>query len=105
MSTKSKEPKETDILLSRVDVALARSQRIIANWLPQKNSDSEKSTGEEKGFREDDAELGRDDSESYERIITAGLQPNTHYTTDSVLAGFPTPQVIRFGKMRLAWII
>lgn len=64
METASKEPREADIVLSRVDVALARSQRIISSWLPQKSSDAAKSAGEDDQCLEDEKELGRDDSES-----------------------------------------
>lgn len=60
----SKEPREADIVLSRVDVALARSQRIIANWLPQKSSDGDKSAGPDDQVHEVETQLGRDDSES-----------------------------------------
>jgi hypothetical protein len=64
MATASKEPREADIVLSRVDVALARSQRIIASWLPQKSSDVDKSASKDDQFLEDEKELGHDDSES-----------------------------------------
>ena len=39
MSAASKQPKEADIVLSRVDVALARSRRIIASWLSSEPED------------------------------------------------------------------
>lgn len=34
MAPKSKEPSEAEIVLNRVNVALARNQRLIASWLP-----------------------------------------------------------------------
>lgn len=34
MAPKSKGPTEADIIFNRVNVALARNQRLIASWLP-----------------------------------------------------------------------
>jgi len=62
MATASKEPKEADIVLSRVDVALARSRRIIASWLPQRDE----SEGLDEEQQLEDSQIEQGDSELYE---------------------------------------
>jgi hypothetical protein len=41
MSTSQKSPtsNEADIIFNRANVALARSQRLVASWLPAKSAD------------------------------------------------------------------
>jgi hypothetical protein len=37
--TKSTEPSEAEIVFARASVALAKTQRLVASWLPQKSED------------------------------------------------------------------
>ena len=46
---------ESDIILNRASVALARSQRLVASWLPEKTSDElANAKSEEELQREED---------------------------------------------------
>jgi hypothetical protein len=47
---------ESDVILNRANVALARSQRLVASWLPEKTtSELENTKSEEEIQREEDA--------------------------------------------------
>jgi hypothetical protein len=59
----SKEPDEAEILLNRVNVALARSQRLIASWLPQSAADEDSPPNTQERLVEADDELFQPDSE------------------------------------------
>jgi hypothetical protein len=63
MAPVSKEPNEAEILLNRVNVALARSQRLIASWLPQNAADDENSPYTPERLVEADDELFQPDTE------------------------------------------
>ncbi|KAB8231046.1 hypothetical protein ETB97_011137 [Aspergillus alliaceus] len=45
---------ETDIILNKANVALARSQRLVASWLPPKTLDEQTNKSEEELQREED---------------------------------------------------
>jgi hypothetical protein len=63
MAPTSKEPNEAEILLNRVNVALARSQRLIASWLPQTVVDEDSPPNTHEKLAEADDELFQPDSE------------------------------------------
>lgn len=45
---------ESDVILNRANVALSRSQRLVASWLPEKPSDEPTKTDEELQKEEDE---------------------------------------------------
>ncbi|CAI7636797.1 unnamed protein product [Penicillium bialowiezense] len=45
---------ESDVILNRANVALSRSQRLVASWLPEKSSDEPTKTDEELQKEEDE---------------------------------------------------
>ena len=54
MST-AKPPNEADIIFNRANIALARSQRLVASWLPEKTtSELPNAKSEEELQREED---------------------------------------------------
>jgi hypothetical protein len=58
MST-AKPPSEADIIFNRANIALARSQRLVASWLPPRTtttSEQSKASGED-NQRDDDDEV------------------------------------------------
>lgn len=63
MAPLSKEPNEAEIVLNRVNVALARSQRLIASWLPQNVADEDGPPNTQEKLLEADNELFQPDSE------------------------------------------
>ena len=55
MALSSKNKNESDIILNRANVALARSQRLVASWLPEKTPDElANAKSEEELQREED---------------------------------------------------
>ncbi len=63
MAPVSKEPDEAEILLNRVNLALARSQRLIASWLPPNDADGDGSPNTQERLAEADDEPFQPDSE------------------------------------------
>lgn len=59
--TKQQPPNEADIIFNRANIALARSQRLVASWLPPK-------TEEESSNKEGNVEAGE---EKDDEIFTA----------------------------------
>jgi hypothetical protein len=53
MST-TKPPNEADIIFNRANIALARSQRLVASWLPPRTTPSENSTESGADNKQDD---------------------------------------------------
>jgi hypothetical protein len=45
---------ESDVILNRANVALSRSQRLVASWLPEKSSDEANVKTDEELQREED---------------------------------------------------
>jgi hypothetical protein len=45
---------ETDVILNKANVALARSQRLVASWLPPKTAEEQDTKSEEEIQREED---------------------------------------------------
>lgn len=53
----TKEPTEADIIFNRASVALARSQRLIASWLPPKTAEEIANTKSEEDLEREEKEL------------------------------------------------
>lgn len=50
----TKPPNEADIIFNRANIALARSQRLVASWLPPRTTTSEESNTSGTENRQDD---------------------------------------------------
>jgi hypothetical protein len=61
MPPKSKEPSEAEIVFNRANVALAKSQRLIASWLPPR-------TPEELASAKTEEELEREDQDLFASV-------------------------------------
>jgi len=57
MPPKSKEPSEADIVFNRANVALAKSQRLIASWLPQRTPEELANAKTEEELEKEDQDL------------------------------------------------
>lgn len=66
---------ETDIVLNRANVALAKSQRLIASWLPPRSEEELKKAKSEEELDREEQEIFKPAPESYVRdnISTAVL--------------------------------
>jgi hypothetical protein len=58
MPPKSSEPSEADVIFTRASVALAKSQRLIASWLPAKTEEEIARDNSSAGDDEDPFETG-----------------------------------------------
>ncbi|KAF2431237.1 hypothetical protein EJ08DRAFT_696624 [Tothia fuscella] len=57
MPPKSKEPSEAEIVFNRANVALAKSQRLIASWLPPKTPEELANAKTQEELEKEDADL------------------------------------------------
>jgi hypothetical protein len=57
MPPKTKEPTEADIVFNRANVALAKSQRLIASWLPPRTSEELANAKTQEELEKEDADL------------------------------------------------
>lgn len=48
---------ETDVILNKANVALARSQRLVASWLPPKTQEEQANTKSEEELQRDEDEV------------------------------------------------
>lgn len=67
MSTRTK---EADVILNRANVALARSQRLIQSWLPQRTADDTANTKSEEELQKEEDELFKAEPEWLDRQHT-----------------------------------
>jgi len=70
MLPKTKEPSEADIIFNRANVAHAKSQRLIASWLPPK-------TPEELANAKSEEELEQEERELFAPIPELSVNPRT----------------------------
>ena len=57
VTTMSKTQNEADVIFNRANVALARSQRLIQSWLPQKSYEDSAGTKTEEQLQREDEEM------------------------------------------------
>lgn len=57
MALSSKDKNESDIILNRANVALARSQRLVASWLPEKTPDELANAKSEEELQREEGEI------------------------------------------------
>lgn len=48
---------ETDVILNKANVALARSQRLVASWLPPKTQEEQANTKSEEELQREEDEV------------------------------------------------
>lgn len=48
---------ETDVILNKANVALARSQRLVASWLPPKTQEEQANTKSEEALQQEEDEV------------------------------------------------
>lgn len=56
---------ETDVILNRANVALARSQRLVASWLTPKDGDGDNNGDEQPPKPKSEEELQREESDLF----------------------------------------
>jgi hypothetical protein len=75
--TKSTEPSEAEIVFARASVALAKTQRLVASWLPQKSAE-ELAREQQDNDEEDEEWEGNKGDElyvTYSNLLMEGLLP------------------------------
>ena len=78
----SSTPSDADIVFARANVALARSQRLIASWLPPK-------TDHELGITKTDEEIEREEQEIFTPV------PELYVPSFHLMPGQNNPRLIR----------
>lgn len=73
----TKPPSEADIIFNRANIALARSQRLVASWLPPRSTTASTDSGAENKQDDDDDEIFTAVPERF--VSLSSLNPNNEW--------------------------
>jgi hypothetical protein len=97
------QPSEAEIIFSRASVALAKSQRLIASWLPPPTDEELRNTKSEEELEREEAEIFKAEPELYDSILPSLVckRRTANGGIPSRLGlGAPIPQEIKDGDYR-----